>query len=90
VRAVVEQQERCIPAWHLLSLLLTSRQEWDTAFNVTLAVFSLLEEQDLALLGISGREGLLELKITQMAIVEVVEGPEAAVNLADELVGLYN
>ncbi|KAH0553017.1 hypothetical protein GP486_006787, partial [Trichoglossum hirsutum] len=35
------------------------------------------------------REGILQIKMTQLALVEVAEGPEIAVNASDELLGLY-
>jgi len=89
VRSVLEEEALCVPAWHLLILLLTARQEWETAFTMTEAVFALVNEEIEVTLGTGGKEGLLEVKITQMAILEIVEGPESAVNLADELLGLY-
>ncbi|EPS36333.1 hypothetical protein H072_10157 [Dactylellina haptotyla CBS 200.50] len=89
IRAVAEQEEKCIPAWHLLTLLLTSKGDWDTALTVSEAIFSLIDDQEQASLGLSSRDGLVEIKITQLAIIEMLEGPESAVNLADELLGLY-
>ncbi|KAF3922279.1 hypothetical protein ABW20_dc0105529 [Dactylellina cionopaga] len=89
VRGVAEQEEKCIPAWHLLTLLLTSKGEWETALTVSEAIFSLIDEHEQASLGLTHRDGLIEIKITQLAIVEMLEGPESAVNLADELLGLY-
>ncbi|KAF3923611.1 hypothetical protein ABW21_db0203703 [Orbilia brochopaga] len=89
VRAVVEQEEKCIPAWHLLTLLLTSKGEWETALTVSEAIFSLIDDVDQTSLGIGSKEGLVEIKISQLAIIEMLEGPESAVNLADEVLGLY-
>ncbi|KAK6353668.1 hypothetical protein TWF696_005630 [Orbilia brochopaga] len=89
VRAVVEQEEKCIPAWHLLTLLLTSKGEWETALTVSEAIFSLIDEIEQISLGIDSKEGLVEIKISQLAIIEMLEGPESAVNLADEVLGLY-
>ncbi|KAJ6263899.1 putative cargo-transport protein ypp1 [Drechslerella dactyloides] len=89
VRAVAEQEEKCIPAWHLLTLLLTSKGEWETALTVSEAIFSLIDESEQTSLGIGSKEGLVEIKISQLAIIEMLEGPESAVNLADELLGLY-
>ncbi|KAF3932398.1 hypothetical protein ABW19_dt0206490 [Dactylella cylindrospora] len=89
VKMVAEAEEKCISAWHLLTLLLTSKGEWDTAMTVSEAIFSLIDENEQMTLGVSAREGLVEIKISQLAIVEMIEGPESAVNLADELLGLY-
>ncbi|RVD90407.1 uncharacterized protein DFL_001373 [Arthrobotrys flagrans] len=89
VRGVAEMEEKCIPAWHLLTLLLTSKEDWDTALTVSEAIFSLIDENEQLTLGLGSRDGLVEIKITQLAIIEMLEGPESAVNLADELLGLY-
>ncbi|CAG8981845.1 hypothetical protein HYALB_00013654 [Hymenoscyphus albidus] len=35
------------------------------------------------------REGILEVKMTQLALIEVLEGPDIAVNASDELLSLY-
>lgn len=35
------------------------------------------------------KEGILEVKMTQLALIEVLEGPEIAVNASDELLSLY-
>ncbi|KAG9235388.1 hypothetical protein BJ875DRAFT_459237 [Amylocarpus encephaloides] len=35
------------------------------------------------------KEGVLQVKMTQLALIEVLEGPEIAVNASDELLGLY-
>ncbi|RPB26759.1 hypothetical protein L211DRAFT_866231 [Terfezia boudieri ATCC MYA-4762] len=36
------------------------------------------------------KENILEVKMTQMALVELMEGPDAAINMSDELLKLYN
>lgn len=35
------------------------------------------------------RENILEVKMTQLALIEVLEGPDVAVNASDELLGLF-
>jgi hypothetical protein len=35
------------------------------------------------------KQGVLEVKMTQLALIEVLEGPEVAVNASDELLSLY-
>ncbi|KAK6496031.1 hypothetical protein TWF481_002058 [Arthrobotrys musiformis] len=89
IRSVAEMEEKCIPAWHLLTLLLTSKGDWETALTISEAIFSLIDENEQLTLGLGSRDGLVEIKITQLAIIEMLEGPESAVNLADELLGLY-
>jgi tetratricopeptide (TPR) repeat protein len=86
--------------WHLLALLLSARQEYSTASATCQAA---LEEYGglSALLGRSKhpievenlhlfeRRDLIEIKMTQLALAEVVDGPEEAVNATGELLGLY-
>ncbi|KAG9249094.1 hypothetical protein BJ878DRAFT_151018 [Calycina marina] len=36
------------------------------------------------------KENLLEVKITQLTLIETLEGPEAAINASDELLNLYS
>lgn len=86
--------------WHLLALLLSARQEYSTASTTCQAA---LEQYGglSALLGPSKhpievgslhlfeRRDLIEIKMTQLALAEVVDGPEEAVNATGELLGLY-
>lgn len=41
-------------------------------------------------MGPDEKENILEVKMTQMALVELMEGPDAALNLSDELLRLYS
>ena len=41
-------------------------------------------------MGPDEKENILEVKMTQMALVELMEGPDAAINMSDELLKLYN
>ena len=40
-------------------------------------------------MGLDEKENILEVKMTQMALVELMEGPDAAINMSDELLKLY-
>lgn len=101
-----------MPFWHLLALLLTSRQDFEIASQscaAALAQFSPAEvmfgptadggeKQTSA----ASRQGLvddmeceelqkiIEIRITELALTELLEGPENAVNRSDELLALYS
>lgn len=87
-------------SWHLLSLLLTAKQNFDAAANSCEAAFELYSGSSTLFgdqgpsdffksLGLSTKRDIVELKITHLALVEVIDGPEEAVNASGELLGLY-
>jgi hypothetical protein len=104
-----------IPLWHLMALLLSTRQEFVTAARSCEGAFeqfqhpkNLFGEEDLGYrsehlkekatprnrgvvddMDDFERENVLEVKMTQLALIEVLEGPEVAVNASDELLSLY-
>ncbi|MCJ1405078.1 hypothetical protein MMC11_008304 [Xylographa trunciseda] len=88
-----------INQWHLLTLLLSARHDFDTAEASCEAALdeshslrgssqtsSIARNENLSL---SQKEHLIEVKITQMSLTEVVEGPDIAVNASGELLELY-
>ena len=86
--------------WHLLGLLLSARQEYSMASESCQAaleqqggVAALLRQSKRPLpsetLELFERRDIIEIKITQLALAEVVGGPEEAVNASSELLGLY-
>ena len=90
---------RQIKSWHLLALLLSARQEFETAETFCEAA---LDGSDLPrniAESSSGKPGIrvplrdkkhaIEVKMTQMALTEVTEGPDVAVNAGGELLSLY-
>jgi tetratricopeptide (TPR) repeat protein len=111
------RERSLISLWHLMALLLSSRQEFTTAARSCEGAFEqfkdpkyLFGEADLqgsfrsahlnekALSHHQGvvdqmddfeKHGVLEVKMTQLALIEVLEGPEVAVNASDELLSLY-
>lgn len=112
------RERSLIPLWHLMSLLLSARQDFLTAARSCDGAFeqfqdpkNLFGEADLngvyrsdhlneKTVGRSQggvvddmddfeRESVLEVKMTQLALIEVLEGPEVAVNASDELLSLY-
>jgi len=112
------RERSLIPLWHLMSLLLSARQDFLTAARSCEGAFeqfqdpkNLFGEADLNGIYRSDhlneksfgrshggvvddmddfeRESVLEVKMTQLALIEVLEGPEVAVNASDELLSLY-
>lgn len=87
-------------SWHLLALLLSAEQNFSTSMSSCDAALELFGIQfvsgrlqirgvDQGNLEISDKESLVEIKMTQLALIEVVEGPEEAVNASGQLLGLY-
>ena len=112
------RERSLIPLWHLMSLLLSARQDFLTAARACEGAFeqfqdpkNLFGEADVNGVYRSDhlnekskgrsqggvvddmddfeRESVLEVKMTQLALIEVLEGPEVAVNASDELLSLY-
>lgn len=89
-----------LKSWHLLALLLSAEQNFSTSMSSCDAALELFGIQfvsgrlkirgvDQGNLEISDKESLVEIKMTQLALIEVVEGPEEAVNASGQLLGLY-
>ncbi|EEP79513.1 predicted protein [Uncinocarpus reesii 1704] len=101
-----------VSLWHLLALLLSAREEFETASHVCEAVLDTVtiggtqgKRLQLASLStdtehshnnaafedmeIRKKESILELRMTQLSLIEVLHGPEAAVNHAEELLALF-
>ena len=109
---------KLIPLWHLLALLLTARQEFETARRTCSAPFEqfplnalfgggkpkasahlsprkerfaepsergLVDEMECREL-----ERIIEIRMTELALKEVLEGPEEAVNTSNELLSLLS
>lgn len=91
------QMLRC---WHLLALLLSAKQNFSTAIascKAALELFGLgstTSDQSLSPAAIeniefSDRESIIEISMTHLALSEVVDGPEEAVNDCRDLLTLY-
>lgn len=87
-------------SWHLLALLLSAEQNFSTSMSSCDAALELFGIQfvsgrlqirgvDQSNLEMSDKESLVEIKMTQLALTEVVEGPEEAVNVSGQLLSLY-
>ncbi|KAI9700308.1 MAG: hypothetical protein M1836_002323 [Candelina mexicana] len=127
-------EKKLIPVWHLLALLLTARQDFESAARSCEAAFEQFgdptnlfgpfepvsprqngERGDSCSTSFSGKESerssekaptlpswnvvdsmegheketVIQVKITQLALIELLEGPELAVNVSDELLSLF-
>lgn len=88
-----------VKSWHLLALLLSAKHNFSTAVascEAALELFGIqslsgrLQTRDLATnLELTDRKSIIEIKMTQIALAEVEDGPEEAVNSASELLSLY-
>lgn len=83
--------------WHLLALLLSSRQEFETA---EVACSTILEQfetpkgqvkarSEASTMGFFDKQQFIEAKMTQMSLIEINDGPELAVNTGINLLRLY-
>lgn len=98
--AALQDRRLLFKCWHLLAFLLSARQDFSTATASCDAASETYEgfsnpSEDTQLQGlrkildIDERENLVELKMTQLALLEIVESPEDAVNVSGELLGVY-
>ena len=89
-----------LKCWHLLALLLSARQSFTTAIASCEAALDLYGGKSvlygdvkpldsIASLKLSEKKGIIEVKMTQLALAEVIDGAEEAVNTSGELLGLY-
>lgn len=90
---------RQIRNWHLLALLLSARQEFETAETFCEAALDGSDQTHDITKNLPGdqtvtttlrdKKNMIEVKMTQMALTEVNEGPDVAVNAGGELLALY-
>lgn len=112
-------ERKLVPFWHLLALLLTARQDFETADQICGAAFEQFpsprvlfgsgrghesqnvsfekqmpydsEEQGLVDdMETAELERVIEVRVTELALIEVSEGPEEAVNMTNELLSLFS
>ncbi|KAF8463708.1 hypothetical protein BDZ91DRAFT_660978, partial [Kalaharituber pfeilii] len=87
-----EYRRLAVPFWHHLALLLSANEEFEGALRVCDAAFEELggeESLRRANMGPDEKENILEVKMTQLALIELMDGPDAAISMADELLRLY-
>ena len=89
-----------VRCWHLLALLLSARENFSAATACCEAALDLYGSKsilygDLKSLDVlkdtylSEKKNIVEIKMTHLALQEVVDGPEEGVNASGELLGLY-
>lgn len=98
------------PLWHLLSLLLTARGEYENAVKVCEAAFEQLDGPDLFdtpgteksrpatantqtfidSMEDTVKESLIQIRVTQLALMETLESPAAAVDASSSLLALFH
>lgn len=89
-----DTRELLLRCWHLLALLLSARQSFTTALASCEAALELYGE-NLKAPGLVGtldlyeKKSILEIRMTQLALTEIVDGAEEAVNASGELLNLY-
>lgn len=116
------RERSLVPLWHLLSLMLSARQDFVMAARACEGAFEQFKDPSV-LFGAKSlnggyrsdhlnevepkvvddttggvvddmddfeKESILEVKMTQLAIVELLEGPKVAVNASIELLSLYS
>lgn len=87
-----------IECWHLLSLLLSSRQEFETAEVASRTALEQYEgdsrfsdaSDNLKNLSFFRKKQIMEAKMTQISLAEVSEGSQDAVNASAELLEHYS
>lgn len=109
------RQRKLIPLWHLLALLVSSRQDFATAMKSCEGAFEQFQDPKILFgelqtqsnhikfndekfapsgglvdeMSEAEKCSVLEVKMTQLALMDILEGPEVAVNASDELLSLY-
>lgn len=93
-----ERQLR-LRCWHLLSLLLTAKDNFAAAVDSCTAALELYGGDSVLLgedkthtsnLGFYEKRDIIEIKMTQLTLTEVIESPEEAVNASSELLRFYS
>lgn len=80
-----------VPLLHLLALLMTAKEDFETAEKVCRNAFDIVGEgrNAVADLGVSDKVAIFELRMSQLAIMEAVEDSETAASMAEDLLALY-
>lgn len=83
-----------IRCWHLLTLLLSSRQDYDNAADSCDAALEELTARTsspkfMASLDSAEKRSMLSIRMSRIALKELLEGPDAAVNDSMTLLALY-
>jgi tetratricopeptide (TPR) repeat protein len=97
----VVQKGQMIPLYHLMSLLLTARGDYEHAVEFCDVAFEQFGGADIMLgdpegenlimqMEDSEKEGLLQLRLTQLALTEMLDDSETAVDAGSQVLALYH
>ncbi|ANB12858.1 Ypp1p [Sugiyamaella lignohabitans] len=91
VRNGLVYKQNHYPSWHLLALLLTSRDEYEAANKLLNSAIELAikEYEEGTLGGIEVRGCVLQMKLTQLAIIEATANIETVLDYLPETLALY-
>ena len=84
-KSALKLEQYHIACWHLLSLLLSSRKDHTEALTICRTALNLTADGE----DIDRKISIMELKITEIAIVEASQGWDAALTMQPELFLLY-
>lgn len=95
----IQKRRFLLKTWHLLAVLLSAKHSFSTAIKSCEAALEMVGIQNVSgQLQTSGvvsnlelldKDTIIDIKITQLALAEAVDGPEEAVNFAGDLLSLY-
>ncbi|KAA8914432.1 hypothetical protein TRICI_002930 [Trichomonascus ciferrii] len=81
-----------LPSWNMLALLLSAQEEYATAIKVVNNALWKFEQQhgQPELLLDEDKRALIQVKVTQVALIETSEGPIAAMDCLPDVFTLFN
>lgn len=81
-----------LPSWNMLALLLSAQEEYSTAIKVVNNALWKIDQQNQQneLLLDEDKKALIQLKVTQVALIETSEGPIAAMDCLPDVFTLFN
>lgn len=83
-----DYRRRAIPMLHLLALLMSAKEEYDSAQHACSRALEILSNQAQSL-KIGEKESALQVQMTQLSLVEVTEGFDEAMAMTEKLLNLY-
>ncbi|MCJ1308179.1 hypothetical protein MMC25_001831 [Agyrium rufum] len=92
----ISENAHLLKIWHLLALLLSARQDFRKALEFCEVALEDVHDDDetpqhnnMTSKTISEKQDLIEIKLSQVALIEILEGSEAAINTTGELLSLF-
>lgn len=79
-----------IPLWNLMALLLSAQEEYSTALQVVNNALYDVENNNVIPILDEEKQAYIQLKMTQVALVEASEGPFEALDYLPEVFALFN